>query len=105
MAMTQVMKEAIWLQGLLDDLRIDQDLLKINCDSISVIYLAKKQVYHARMKHISVSFHFVQEILDECDIELENIHTKENRVDMLTKVVLRMRFAHCKELLHILQVV
>ena len=31
MAITEVMKEAIWLQGLLDDLGIDQDLLKINC--------------------------------------------------------------------------
>ena len=41
MAMTEVMKEAIWLQGLLDDLGIDQDLLKINCDGMSAIYLAK----------------------------------------------------------------
>jgi len=31
MAMTEAMKETIWLQGLLDDLGIDQDLLKINC--------------------------------------------------------------------------
>jgi len=50
MAMTEAMKEAIWLQRLLDDLRIDQDLLKINCDSMSAIYLAKNLVYHARMK-------------------------------------------------------
>jgi len=28
-------------QGLLDDLGTDQDLLNINCDSISVIYLEK----------------------------------------------------------------
>ena len=41
MAMTETMKEAIWLQGLLDDLGVDQDLLKINCDSMSAIYLAK----------------------------------------------------------------
>jgi len=42
MAMTKAMRETIWLQELLDDLGIDQDLLKINCDSISAIYLAKK---------------------------------------------------------------
>ena len=65
MAMTEAMKEAIWLQGLLDDLGVDQDLLKINCDSMSVIYLAKNQVYHARMKHIDVRFHFVRENFDE----------------------------------------
>ena len=41
MAMTETMKEAIWLQGLLDDLGIDHDLLKINCDSMSDIYLVK----------------------------------------------------------------
>ena len=40
MAMTKAMKRAIWLHGLLDDLGIKQDLLKINCDSISAIYLA-----------------------------------------------------------------
>jgi len=70
------MKEAIWLQGLLDDLRIDQDLLKINCDNMNVIYLPKNQVYHARAKHIDVRFHFVWEILDESDIELRRFTRK-----------------------------
>ena len=41
-------------------------------------------------------------ILDEGDIDLKKIHTKENLADMLTKVVLRVKFAHCKEFLHIL---
>ena len=65
MAMTEAMKEAIWLQGLHDDLRIEQDLLNINCDSMSAIYLAKNKVYHVRTKHIDV--HFAREILDEGD--------------------------------------
>jgi len=85
-------------------LGIDQYLLKINCDSMSAIYLAKSHVYHARMKHIDVSFHFVREILDEGDIELQEIHTKENPVKMLTKVVTGVKFAYCKELLQILPV-
>ena len=29
------------------------------------------------MKHIYVKFHFVREILEEGDIELQNIHTKD----------------------------
>ena len=64
-SMIKAIKEGIWLQGLLDDLRIDQDILKINCDSMSAIYLVKNQEYHARMKHIDVRFHFIQKILDE----------------------------------------
>ena len=56
MAITEAMKKTIWFQVLLDDLGIDQDL-KINCDSMSAIYLTKNQVYHARTKHIDVRFH------------------------------------------------
>jgi len=109
MAMIEAIKEAIWLQGLLDDLGIEHDLLKINCDSMGAIYLAKNQVYHARTKHIDVRFidvrfHFVREILDEGDNELLKIHIKENPADMLTKVVSGVKFTHCKESLHILSV-
>jgi len=85
-------------------LRVDHDLLKINCDSMNVIYLAKNQVYHVRTKYIDVRFHFVRKILDEGDIELLKIHTKENLVDMLIKVVSGVKFTHCKELFHILLV-
>jgi len=77
---------------LLDDLKINQDLLKINCDSMSAIYLAKYQVYHARMKHVDIRFHFIREYLDECDIELQKIHTKENPIDILTRVVSEKSF-------------
>ena len=104
MAITQAMKEVIWLQGLLDDLGIDQDLLKINCDRMCAIYLAKNQMYHARMKHIDVKFHFAREILDEGNIEFQKIYANENPVDMLTKVVPRVKATHCKELLYILSV-
>ena len=102
--MTEAMKKAIWLQRLLDDLGIDQDLLTINWDSMSAIYLAKNQVYHVRMKHIDIRFHFFQEILDEGNIKLKKIHTKENPVDMLTKVIAGVKFAYYKKLVHILQV-
>ena len=83
MAMTEAMKEAIWLQELLDDLGIDQELLTINCDSMSAIYLIKNHVYHARMKHIDVRSHFFRGILDKGNIELQKFHTKKNPADML----------------------
>jgi len=71
---------------------------------MSAIYLAKNQVYHARTKHIDIRLWFTLEILDEYDIELLKIHTKENPTDMLTKVVSGMKFTHCKEMLNILPV-
>ena len=68
------------------------------------IYLAKNQIYHARTKHIDIRFHFIREIFDEGDIELKKIHTKKNLADMLTKMVVGVKFAHCKKLLYILPV-
>jgi len=44
MAMMEAIKEAIWLEGFLDNLRIDQDLLKISYDNMNIIDLAKNHV-------------------------------------------------------------
>ena len=63
MALTEDVKEAIWPQGLMDYLRIEQDFLQVHCDSMNVIYLAKNQVYHARTKYIDVMYHFVRMFL------------------------------------------
>jgi len=63
---------------LLDDLRIEHDQLKINCDSMIAIYLVKNQVYYVRMKHIDVKFHFIIEILEKDDLVLEKIHMKSS---------------------------
>ena len=56
-------------------------------------------------RSIDVKLHFFREILDESDIKLKKIHTKENSADMLTKIVLRVKFEHCKKLHHILPVI
>jgi len=78
MTLTEDVKEAIWLQGLMDDLGVEQDFLKVNCDSMSVIYLAKDQVYHAttkhvdvRMKYIDVRYYLVRDLLEGGNFELE----------------------------------
>jgi len=70
---------------------------------MSAIYLTKNQVYHARTKHIDVRLHFVCEILDEGDIELLKFSSKDNPTDMLTKMVIRTKFNHYKNLLRISQ--
>ena len=41
MAITEAVKEAIWLQGLLDDLGVGQKQVTVFCDSQSVIHLVK----------------------------------------------------------------
>ncbi|KAG9450795.1 hypothetical protein H6P81_010760 [Aristolochia fimbriata] len=71
MAITEAVKETIWLHGLLKNLGVGQKQLKVYSDSQSVIHLAKNQVFHARTKHIDVRYHFVREILEEEEILLQ----------------------------------
>ncbi|XP_075098855.1 secreted RxLR effector protein 161-like [Nicotiana tabacum] len=58
MAITEAIKEAIWLQGLLRDLGIGQESITLFCDSQSVIQLAKNQeeigrcIFHAFILHV-----------------------------------------------------
>ena len=82
----------------MDDLGIEQDFLRVHCYSMSAIYLAKNQFYHARTKHIDVKYHFMRNVFGDGDIEVKKIHTKDNPADMLTKVVPGVEFNHCKNL-------
>ncbi|GJV64779.1 transposable element [Tanacetum coccineum] len=54
MAMTKTVKEAIWLLGLLGELRIKQKFATMHSNSHSAIHLAKNQVFHVRKKHMDV---------------------------------------------------
>ncbi|KAE8695795.1 hypothetical protein F3Y22_tig00110684pilonHSYRG00024 [Hibiscus syriacus] len=78
--------EAIWLNGLMEDLGVVQSHISLYCDSQSAIHLEKNQVYHSRTKHIDVRYHFVREIFEEVNILLQKIATSENPADMMTKV-------------------
>ena len=64
MAITKAAMKAIWLQGLIEDLRVVQKQVNVYCDSQSAIHLAKDQVFHEHTKHIDVKHHFVQEIIE-----------------------------------------
>ena len=103
MAITEAVKEAIWLQGLLGELGVGQESITIFCDSQSAIQLAKNQVYHARTKHIDVRYHFIREILEEGGVTIRKIRTDDNPADMLTKVVTSIKFQHCLDLINMVE--
>ena len=104
MAITEAVNEAIWFQGLLGEFGIDKKYVKLYCDSQSAIHLAKNQIYHAKMKHIDVRYHFVREILEEGGVIIQKIRTADNPADMLTKVVAAIKFKLCLDLINIVRV-
>ena len=101
MAVTESVKEAIWLKGLLEEISAHGGPTTIFCDSQSVIHLAKNHVYHERSKHIDVRYHFVRQVISKGIVEIKKIGTADNPADMLTKPIPTMKFNYCSNLISV----
>ncbi|KAG8485681.1 hypothetical protein CXB51_019023 [Gossypium anomalum] len=97
-AITEACKEVIWLKGLFSELNEDLLISTVFCDSQSVIFLTKDQMFHERTKHIDVRYHFVRDIIARGDIVVSKISTHENPADMMTKSLPITKFEHCLSL-------
>lgn len=87
MALSESVREALWLKGICEEMGFKQDAIEVNCDSQSAIYLAKNYMFHERTKHVAVKYNFIRDIIAEGDVEVVKIHTSVNPADMLTKVL------------------
>ena len=88
-------KEMLWLKRFLQELGLKQDGYVVNCDSQNAIDLSKNSVYHSCSKHIEVRYNWLRLVIEQQSFELEKIHTDENPVDMLTKIVSREKLKLC----------
>ncbi|GJX58475.1 hypothetical protein Tco_0289865 [Tanacetum coccineum] len=87
MALTEAVKEAIWLRGLLEELGVELNTVAVNCDNQGAIHLSRNHVFHERTKHINVRYHFIREVLEAKTVKVLKVGTEHNVADALTKVV------------------
>ncbi|GJU66425.1 hypothetical protein Tco_1252684 [Tanacetum coccineum] len=99
MALTEAVKEAIWLRGLLEELGVVLNTVAVNCDNQGAIHLSRNHVFHERTKHINVRYHFIREVLEAKTVKVLKVGTEHNAADALTKVVPGRKLQHCLELL------
>ncbi|GJQ96411.1 retrotransposon protein, putative, ty1-copia subclass [Tanacetum coccineum] len=76
MALTEAVKEAIWLRGLLKELGVELNTVAINCDNQGVVLEAKT-------------------------VKVLKVGTKHNAADALKKVIPGLKLQHCLELLNV----
>ena len=95
MVVTHASKEVVWFQRLCLGIGFKQQVVRIDCDSQSTIFLAKNPAYHSRTKHIDVQYHFVRDMVESMKVLLENVDTLENVADSLTKFVSTEKFSWC----------
>lgn len=85
--------ELSWLCLLLKELNIflPQPPL-IWCDYISFISLCSNPIYHARLKHLEVDYHFVREKVVHKELCVRYLNTVEQIADVFTKGLTSARF-------------
>ncbi|GKE66168.1 hypothetical protein Tco_1520329 [Tanacetum coccineum] len=65
----------------------------------SAIHLSINAMFHERMKHINVRYHFIREIMESKEIEVAKIGMKDNATDAFTKVVPGPKYKYCMKIL------
>jgi hypothetical protein len=96
MAATHESKEEVWLQRLCSGIGLVQQVVRIDCDSQSAIFLAKNPTYHSKIKNIDVQYHFVRDMVEEKKVLLEKVDTLKNDVDSLIKSVSIEKLSWCR---------
>ena len=100
MAITEAVKEEIWLKGITEELSMYRGKFIVYYDNHSAIHLAKNQSFHEKSKHIDLRLHFMRDTIAARDIGVGKVPTKDNPSDMLTKSLNVTKFKHCLNLVN-----
>uniref|UniRef100_I1NVI3 Retrovirus-related Pol polyprotein from transposon TNT 1-94 n=1 Tax=Oryza glaberrima TaxID=4538 RepID=I1NVI3_ORYGL len=101
MAIVEACKESVWLKGLFAELCGVDSCINLFCDSQSAICLIKDQMFHERIKHIDIKYHYVRDVVAQGKLKVCKISTHDNPADMMTKPVSVAKFEICSSLVGI----
>lgn len=92
-AVANAAAEITWINNLLQEIQVPVSSTPIiYCDNTGAQYLSSNPVFHSRMKHISLDFHFVREMVATGKMKVCHVHTKDQWADVFTKPLSRQSF-------------
>jgi histone deacetylase 1/2 len=71
------------------------------CDNLGAMYLSANSIFHTRIKHVEIDYHFVRDRVVKNEIQIRFISFKDQLVDVLTKPLLHFAFASLRSKLHV----
>ena len=105
MAGTKAARQAIWLQDLLAEIMgVAGEKVVIRIDNQSAIALTRNPVFHGRSKHIHTRYHFIRECVEKGLIVVEHVPGSEQKADILTKALARIKYKEMRELIGVHEV-
>ena len=63
------------------------ELVILYCDNRSPINISKNLVMHRKIKHIAINYHYLRELVQDKEMKMEYVNTKEKIVDFFTKAL------------------
>ncbi|KAI3739728.1 hypothetical protein L2E82_30139 [Cichorium intybus] len=102
MAATLAACQGVWLRRLLSEItgqKVPPVVLSV--DNRSALDLMKNPVFHGRSKHIDIRFHFIRECVENGEIIVKHVSSDEQKADILTKPLGRVKHEKMRNLLGI----
>ncbi|WJZ83952.1 hypothetical protein VitviT2T_003590 [Vitis vinifera] len=104
-AMAQGICEGIWLNRLLEELRVPlKHPMVLYCDNQAAISITKNPVHHDRTKHVEIDRHFIKEKIEEGVFKVSYTPTNCQTTDILTKALARVNFEDLTEKLGMINI-
>lgn len=78
--------ELLWLQELFKELHLPlAGKPLIYSDNIGATYLCANPVFYSRMKHLSIDYHFVCDLVAKQELAVSHVPSSHQPADLLTK--------------------
>jgi hypothetical protein len=91
-AMAGATAEIMWVQVVLCELHVSgPSSAGLWCDNMGAKYLASNPIFHGRMKHVEIDYHFVRDRVVQKLLEVRFISTEDQLADGLTKLLPQRR--------------
>lgn len=85
--------ETIWICSLLVELGIKISAPPvIYCDNVGATYICANPIFHSRMKHVALDYHFMRNQITSGSLRVVHVSTKDQLADALTKPLSRSPF-------------
>ncbi|CAA7051267.1 unnamed protein product [Microthlaspi erraticum] len=85
--------ELRWICSLLTELGISiPSTPVIYCDNVGVTYLCANPIFHSRMKHLALDYHFIRNQITSGVLRVAHVSSKDQLADALTKPLTRAPF-------------
>ena len=66
--------------------------LVIYCDNIRTNQLCSNPIFHSRMKHVAIDFHFIRDQVQNGTLRVTHVSSTDQLADILTKPLPQARF-------------